>query len=221
MAAQFAFDVAAVVGVGVTVQAQPHQFGDAVLGVEHGAAPSLGGVRGDHRRHQRTGQRVGDGRRIEIGRVEFEVGGGQAAVLRRLARRDVYGAAALAVDVLGDVGEQREVGEGADDGDGLMHVDAVEQAGEFGPVDLRPAHPERLHAGPLDEVEDLLAVLLAHGVAQDGAEQPDVFAHRFGGLAPDLGAAHRADRRQRCVGPSAMPQVSATGKRPAGRDSAL
>jgi len=36
--AQFAFDVAAVLGLGVSVQAQPHQFGDAVLGVEDGAA---------------------------------------------------------------------------------------------------------------------------------------------------------------------------------------
>ena len=72
--------------------------------------------------------------------------------------------------------------------------------GEFGPVDLRAAHPERLDAGPLDEVEDLVPVLLPHGVTEDGAEEPDVLAHRLGGLAADLGAAHGADRRQRDVG---------------------
>ena len=197
VAAQFGFDVAAVVGVRVPVQAQPHQLGDAVLGVEDGAAPGLGGMRGDHRRHQRAVERVGDGRRVQVGRVEFEVGGGQAAVLRRLAGCDVDGAAPLPVDVLGDVGQQREMGEGPDDGNGLVDVDAVEHAGQLGAVDLRATHPERLHPGALDEVEHLFAVLLAHGVAEDGAEQPDVLAHRLGGLAPHLGAAHGADRRQR------------------------
>ena len=73
---------------------------------------------------------------VQLGGVEFEVGRGQAAVLRRLARRDVHGPAAFAVDVLGDVGQQREVGEGTDDGDGLVDVDAVEHAGQFGAVDL-------------------------------------------------------------------------------------
>ena len=86
VAAQFGLDVAAIGGVRVAVQAQPHQLGDAVLGVEDRAATGFGGMRGDHRRHQRTGQRLGHGRGVEIGRVELEVGGGQAAVLRRLTR---------------------------------------------------------------------------------------------------------------------------------------
>ncbi len=72
--------------------------------------------------------------------------------------------------------------------------------GELGAVDLGAAHPERLDAGPLDEVEDLVPVLLAHGVAEDGAEEPDVLTHRLGGFPADLGAAHGADRRQRGVG---------------------
>ena len=69
----------------------------------------------------------------------LQVGGGQAAVLRRLARRDMDGAAALPVDVLGDVGQQREMGERADDRDGLVDVDAVEQ--------LRPARRGRSRSG--------------------------------------------------------------------------
>ena len=193
------FDVAAVLGLAVAVQAQPHQLGDAVLGVEHRAAAGLGGMRGDHRRHQRTGQRVGHRCRIQVGRVEFQVRGGQAAVLRRLPCRDVHGPAAFAMDVLGDVGQQREVGERPDDGDGLMDVDAVEHAGQLGAVDLGASHPKGLDARPLDEVEHLLAVLLADGVAEDRAEQPDVFPHRFGGLATHLGTPHRTDRCQRDV----------------------
>ena len=47
--AQFGFDVAAILRVRVAMQAQPHQLGDAVLGVEDRAATSFGGMRGDHR----------------------------------------------------------------------------------------------------------------------------------------------------------------------------
>ncbi|GAB7070695.1 hypothetical protein JCM12141A_49840 [Mycolicibacterium hodleri] len=39
----------------------------------------------------------------------------------------------------------------------------------------------------------MIAVLFAHGVTEDGAEETDVLAHRFGGLPADLGSAHRAD----------------------------
>ena len=81
-----------------------------------------------------------------------------------------------------------------------VDVDAVEQSGQFGAVDLGAADPERLDACPLDEIEDRVAVLLAHRVTEDRAEEADVLAHRLGGLAPDLGAAHRADRRKRDVG---------------------
>ncbi len=205
-------DVAAVLGLAVPVQAQPHQFGDAVLGVEHRAAPGLGGMGGDHRRHQRPGQRVGDRCRIQFGGVEFQVRGGQAAVLRRLAGRDMHGAAAFAMDVLGDVGQQREVGERPDDGDGLMDVDAVEHAGQLGAIDLGPSHPERLDARPLDEVEHLLAVLLADRVAQDRAEQPDVFPHRLGRLATHLGTPHRTDRCQRDIGDFSHPSSIGAGR---------
>jgi hypothetical protein len=157
-------------------------------------------VCGDHRRDERSGQRIGHGRRIQFGGVEFEICSGETAVLRWLACRDVYGPAAFAVDVLGDVGQQREVGEGADDGDGPMDVDAVEHACQLGAVDLRASHPERLDARPLDEVENFLAVLLPNRVSEDCSEQPDVLPHRFGCLAAHLGAPHRTDRCQRDVG---------------------
>jgi hypothetical protein len=49
-------------------------------------------------------------------------------------------------------------------------------------------------AGPLDEVEHLIAVLLANRIPENRAEQPDVLAHRLGGLTAYPRALYRADR---------------------------
>ncbi len=78
-----------------------------------------------------------------------------------------------------------------------MDVDAVEHVGDLGPIDLGAPHPEGLHPGPLHELEHLVAVQLAHGVAEDGAEQPDIGAHRLGRLAAYPGSLHSTDRCQR------------------------
>ena len=179
---------------------QPHQLGDPVLGDEDGAPPGLGGMGGDHRRNQRALQGVGHGGRIQLCQIEFRVGGGQAAVLRRFAGVDVNAAAALPVDVFGDVGQQREMAERPDDRDRQVDVDAVEHARHLGPIDLGATHPEGLHPGTFDQVEHLVAVLLAHGVAEDGAQQPDVGAHRLGRLATDPGPLDGTDRLQRGIG---------------------
>ena len=66
----------------------------------------------------------------------FSVGGSQAAVLRGLTGGDVNAAAAFPVDVFGHVGQQREMGERANDRDGLVDVDAVEHARYLGAVDF-------------------------------------------------------------------------------------
>src|SRR5271168_4293868 len=87
--------------------------------------------------------------------------------------------------------------ERTDDRDRLADVDAVEQLRHLGPLDLRAAHPERRDPGPLNQVEDLVAVLFADGVAEDRAEQPNVFAHRLGGFAAYSGALYRAEGLQR------------------------
>ena len=200
VAAQFELDAATIAGAILPMQAQPHQLGDAVLGVEHRPAARLGGVCGDHRRHQRTREGIGNRRGVQFGGLQLQIGRREAAVLRRFARRDVDGAAPLPVDVLGHVGEQREVGEGANDRDGPMNVDAVEQARQLGAVDLGAAHLERPDAGTLHEVEDFVAVLLAHRVAEDRTEQANVLAHRLGCLAANLGSAHGTDRCESGVG---------------------
>ena len=199
LAAELVVDGAAVVDLGATVQAQPHQPGDAVLGVENGAAAGLGGVRGDDRRHQCAVELVGDLAGGQRGLVELAIGGCQRAVARRLTGRQMDLAAAFPVDVLGDVGQQREGGERADHRDGVADLDALEHGGQLRTVDLGAAHPEGRHPGPFDQVEHLGAVLLADGVAQHRAEQADVAAHRFGGLLADLAAVDGADGLQRRV----------------------
>ena len=103
------------------------------------------------------------------------------------------------VDVLGDIGQQCEVAERADDRDRLVNVDAVEQSRHLGPIDFGAANPERLHPGPLHEREHLVPVLFAHRVAQHRSEQPDVLAHRLGGLPADRGPVDRADRLERAI----------------------
>src|SRR6201986_1151588 len=129
--------------------------------------------------------------------VQLLIGRGQGAVRRRLTGLDVDGAAALPMDVLGDGGQQREVTERSDHRDRSVDVDAVEHLRDLGTLDLRAAHPEGRDPGPLDQIEDLVAALLAHGVAEDGAEQSNVFAHRLGGLAAYAGALYRAEGLER------------------------
>ncbi len=51
-----------------------------------------------------------------------------------------------------------------------MDVDALEHAGHLGSFDFRATYPKRLDPGPLDQVEDLVAVLLAHRVAENGTQ---------------------------------------------------
>ena len=88
--------------------------------------------------------------------------------------------AADVVLILGDIGEMREIAEGAHDRERLVGVEAVERRLEFAPrADLVVAmEADRGLADALDEVENLRAFLLAHGVAEHAAEQADVLAQR-------------------------------------------
>ena len=196
MPAKFGVDEATVLGLIVSVQSQPHQAGDAVLGVEHGTAAGLGRVRGDDRRYQRVAQRDGHRLGVETRSVELDVGRRERAVDRRFTRGDVHSAAALAVDVLGNIGQQRKMTEGSDHRDGAANVDTREDLRHLGTVDFGAPDPEGLHPGSLDEVEDLLATLLPHRVTQNGTEHPDVGPHRFGVFPANLGAMHGTDRFQ-------------------------
>ena len=78
--------------------------------------------------------------------------------------------------VFGDIGEMREIAEGADDAHGLGDRHAVEDRFELAP--RRPVvvamEPDRGLPDALDQVEHVGAFLVAHGIAEDTSEQPDV-----------------------------------------------
>ena len=96
---------------------------------------------------------------------------------------DACGCAAAAdvVLVFGDVGQVREIGERAHHRVGLFARQLVQQRGEFG-AGLRVVPAAEAHRGlahGLDHVEDFLAFLCAHDVAEQAPEQADVFLQRF------------------------------------------
>ena len=105
---------------------------------------------GDDGRDQGAPQCLFDGGRVDIGCIKFGVRGRESAVAGRFTRVDVDGPSTLAVDVLGQVGEQCEVTERPDDGNGVVRTDFGEQRNQFGAVDLRPTDTKRLDAGSLD-----------------------------------------------------------------------
>ncbi len=90
---------------------------------------------------------------------------------------------AVAADVmlvLGDVGEMREIAERPHDRERLVGAEAVEDRLELAPrADLVVAvEADGSLADLLDQRVGLLALLLAHRVAEDAAEQADVVAQR-------------------------------------------
>ncbi len=190
----------------------PHQFHDPVLGLENRPSARFGGMSGDDWCDEGTRERTRSDLRIHRCGIEFRVGGREGAVLRRFACPDVDRPPAFTVDVLGDVRKQREVTEGTNDRDRVGGVDGREELGQLGPVDLRPADPERLDTGSFDQVEDVLAGLLADDVAEDPAEEADVVTQRLGG------GARRADVTEEAADESEVPvitRLSADGRSPA------
>ena len=92
----------------------------------------------------------------------------------------------------------RKIAEGAHDAHGLADRHAVEDDFELAP--RRPVvvavEPDRGLPDALDQVEHVGAFLVAHGVAEDAPEQPDVIPQpgiffkrrRFvGAIGPELG----------------------------------
>src|SRR5579871_4202026 len=78
--------------------------------------------------------------------------------------------------VLGDIGQMREVAEGAHDAHGLADRHAVEDQLEFAPRRLVVAavKPDRGLADALNQIEDVGAFLVADGIAEDAPQQADV-----------------------------------------------
>lgn len=108
----------------------------------------LGVLGRDHRRYQGAGQGVGHGSGIKPRGIEFEIRGGESAVLRCGARGDMNGAAPFPMNIFGHIGQQSEMGKGSDDRDGLVDVDAVEEFCEFGAIDLRSVQDRKPQPSP-------------------------------------------------------------------------
>ncbi len=100
--------------------------------------------------------------------------------MRRIARPDVNPAPAFAVNVLGQVGQQREVTEGPDDGQRDRDIDVGIPISKIVAVEFAAPDAEGVASRTLDEIEDVVAGVGANGVTEDGAEQADVVAERLG-----------------------------------------
>jgi hypothetical protein len=156
-----------------------HQPRDRELGVEDALALHLGGVRGQHRRHVRVRQRRRDLRWLHAGSGQPLEAHRQRAGMA-VAGALVVLASAHVVPVFGDVGEVAEVAERADHADGLVARQALEQLRQLTPRVLvaLQAIGDRQLADALDQLERVGALLLADHLAEDAAEQPDVFDQR-------------------------------------------
>ncbi len=135
------------------------------------------------------GQHRADGGGFEEGTERIGGDAGVPGAAQRLRHRAVAwrrsgdrvsAGAADPVLVLGDVGEMRKIAEGADDLVRLGARQAIHDLAEFAPrgIVLVAAEAYRGLADLFDDVEDPLALLLAHGVAEDPAEEPRVLAQR-------------------------------------------
>ncbi len=97
-------------------------------------------------------------------------------------------ATAYVVTVFGNVGQVREVAEGADHADGLVTGEILQQPVQrlAGPGVLLEPEGDRELAHFLDQLEGFLAFLFADDVAKQPPEQTDVFHQRTvlgGGVA--------------------------------------
>jgi hypothetical protein len=88
--------------------------------------------------------------------------------------------AANVVLILGDIGEMREKAKSANDLQRFLGRQTVEYAFEIAArADIFvAAEANGVLANVFDDLEDPLAVLLAHRVAEDPAEQANIFAQR-------------------------------------------
>ncbi len=153
--------------------------------VEHGLAADLGRVGGDHRHHEQVVDELADPVGVDPGGEQVVERRLDAAELGLAAVGAVVAAAPLVVHVLGRVGQQRQPPERPDqvqllgdravgEGDG----EAAERAATVAPGVDRPL------AHALDQREHVGAGLLAHDLAEQPPEQPDVLAE--GGVLPGL-----------------------------------
>jgi hypothetical protein len=83
--------------------------------------------------------------------------------------------------VFGDIGEVREVAEGAADQDGVVGREIIEDCLQLltRALVLVAAEPDGRLPDALDGREHRLAFLLAHGIAEDAPDQADIITQRL------------------------------------------
>ena len=154
---------------------------DLHLAVDRALAADLGRMRRQHRRcRARWAKKACSCSREMPAPAGATERIGHRALARRRLGHGVGAGAADVVLVLGDVGEMREIAEGADDAERLIGRQAAHDRLQLLPRGLVGVAVE-LHAGApdvLDQLEHRVAFLGPHRVAQDAAEQPDVVAQR-------------------------------------------
>ena len=134
----------------------------------------------------------------QVGGSQLEVRRRQGAVGLRFHRRRRAPRGALPVDVLGDVGQQREMAERGSPDARWMSIPLTEQLGQLGPVDLE--RRTGLDPGALHQFEHLLSPFCSRTVSPRIAPSSRM-SSRIGSVASRRSAAaNRADRFQRHLG---------------------
>jgi len=170
------------------------QAGDLHLAVDDALAPHLGRMRGQHG-HTESGRKEG----VELLPGQPRVAraskrGRHGAAVRRRALHLVGTGPTDVVLVLGEVGQVREVAEGADDADRQIRRQAAHDRLQLAARRLVGVAVElhRRAADMFDQLEHRFALLGAHRVAQDAPQQArivaqrDVLLRRFAGVGAGL-----------------------------------
>jgi hypothetical protein len=183
--------------LGDQVAALGQQFGDGALGVEDALALHLGRVGREHRRDEGLVQHGGDVAGAVVGRVQALERHRQRSVLQ-VAFALVVRAPAHVLAILGDVGQVREIAEGADHAHRLVGGQVLQQPVQHPPgagvlVDA-VGHRQLAHA--LDQLEGGQPFLFPDDLAEQASEQADVldqraFLVRRRGGRPDRGTLAR------------------------------
>ena len=151
-------------------------------------------MRSQHRRDQCLAEKLAEHLGVDTGLLCADDGMGQGTIGRSCV--SALGAhAADIVLILGDVGEVGEIAEGADDTHGFRSRHAVEDRLQLpsGVLVLIAVEAHRGLTDVFDKIEDGRAFLIAHGIAENAAEQPDILAEL--GIGGRIGERHGAQRR--------------------------
>ncbi len=152
------------------------QRGDFHFAVHGALAANLGRVRSQNWADQGALEKATQAGRAEAGRARMRQGRGQRPRARQSAGGRARPHLADIVLIFGDVGEMREITEGPHDANGFRDRHAVEDNLELAPRRpvVIPVEPDRSLPDALDQVEHVGTFLIAHGIAKDAPEQPDV-----------------------------------------------